>query len=682
MLTAHLLADVLRGAVLLGAALAAMPLLGRSTSAVRRMVLVLALGGALVLPIVAAVAPAWSVRTPAAVASLRGVITVDPPVDGSALAPALGAGLDAAPGALRGGVATSTRLHLRFDWQTLVATAWALGALPIVARLCLGLVRARRIVRRSVAAPSWSRAIAEAEAVLGRRATVRMTSELDAPAVTGVLTPVILVPRAADSWSDARRRAVLLHELAHVEQWDCAAGIVAQLACAVHWFDPLAWLAVRRLRLERELAADDAVIAAGARASAYAEDLLAIAGIAAPGSAPAGVLGMADRSELATRITAIVSSTRARGPLSRARGLALVAGAAALVLLVACATPASAPSVAVASPATPQPSPAPSAPAASGSTIDPRIQAVAEQELDRLVREWTPAAAAILVLDPASGEIVANAGRAHGAPADVAIANAYVTGSTAKAFTLSAALEEGVLSPTERIDCDHGKWSYQGKEIHDATPTGTVTIPEMLAVSSNVGFAKVFDRLGSTRLDHWFRAFHFGVAPNVAGANGGSIPATGEEKSFAGAMMAIGESMMASPLQVAAGYATIANGGAYVPPTLSRRTGAAPREQVLKPETAREVVSMLEEAVNGADATGKLAQISGQKVAGKTGTAAWDLPGGGEGTYASFVGFVPSTAPRFVILVGVEQPREGAEYGGGKVAAPVFARVATRALAL
>jgi cell division protein FtsI (penicillin-binding protein 3) len=89
---------------------------------------------------------------------------------------------------------------------------------------------------------------------------------------------------------------------------------------------------------------------------------------------------------------------------------------------------------------------------------------------------------------------------------------------------------------------------------------------------------------------------------------------------------------------------------------------------------------MLEGGVKSEHSTSVRARIPGMSVAGKTGTASWDLPGGGEGTYASFVGFVPAGAPRFVIVVGMEQPKDGAS--GGEVAAPVFARVATRALAL
>jgi hypothetical protein len=503
-----------------------------------------------------------------------------------------------------------------------------------------------------------------------------MTGELDAPAVTGVLAPVVLVPRVSESWGDDRRCAVLLHELAHVRQRDCLALVVAQLACAVHWFDPLAWLVARRLRVERELAADDAVIAAGTRASSYAEDLVSIAEASAmPRVVPGGALGMAERSQLAARVSAIVSASRPRGPLTRVRAAFLVASLTAVVFVVACtsATPMK-PDV-----ATPAPSPlAAPAPVAPGSTIDTHAQAIAEEELDRTLGEWQGVAGTIVVLDPSTGEILANAGRAHGAPADVGIRSAYLTGSTMKAFTLAAALEEGVLSPSERIDCENGTWTEQGKVLHDNAPHGVLSVTEMMAVSSNIGFGKVADRLGGERLLRWQRAFHFGVAPALDGASAGAMPERIEDRTFAAAIAGIGEVVTASPLQVAAAYGVLANGGAYVPPTLTRRNGPAPREAIVKPETARAVTAILEAAVNSDQSTSTQARVRGVRVAGKTGTASWELPGGGEGVYASFVGFAPVEAPRYVILVGMEQPRDGG--GGGQVAAPAFARVARRLL--
>jgi cell division protein FtsI (penicillin-binding protein 3) len=318
---------------------------------------------------------------------------------------------------------------------------------------------------------------------------------------------------------------------------------------------------------------------------------------------------------------------------------------------------------------------------AAASTIDPRLQAIADEEVARAVEAWRAEAGVALVLEASTGAVLANAGRAGGAPADVATRRALVTGSTLKSITLAAALDEGVVSPDERFDCEGGAFTYRGKVMRDPGTHGLLTVPEMLATSTNVGFTKVFDRLGGARLDRWLRAFHFGVAPPVEGAAAGDLPRAGEGASYEGAVLAIGEAMTATPLQIAAAYAAFANDGAYVAPTLAR--GAPPpREQIMKPETARAVVRMLDGAVHGELGTGGLARVEGARVAGKTGTASWALPGGGEGTYASFVGLVPAPTPgasRLVILVGLVQPHvEGAT--GGEAAAPAFARLASRVL--
>jgi beta-lactamase regulating signal transducer with metallopeptidase domain len=658
------LADALRGALLLGLALAAMPLLRGASAATRRLVIALALGGALVLPAVSALAPAWRVGARPSFAVLAppsGEPFAEPLVEGDAA-------LAASPRTSASASVRAAAPRRAIDPATALAAVWALGALVVAARLAAGILRARALVRRATPALSWARAVERARQATGIRADVRVTGELDAPAVTGVLAPVVLVPRAGEGWSDERRVAVLLHELAHVRRRDCLAQIVGQLACALHWFDPLAWLAASRLRLERELAADDAVIDAGARPSRYAEDLLAIAGVRA---APASALGMAERSQLAARVTAVVAAGRARRPLSTARAALLVAGSAALLLAVACATT----EAPVDDPA-PLQAAAPAAPAASTSTIDPRIQRIADEELDRAVAAWQPAAGVVVVLDPATGAILANAGRAGGRVADVGAARAYVTGSTLKAVMLAAALDEGVVTPAESFDCENGARAYGPRTLHDSTSNGLLTLPQMMAVSTNVGFSKVFDRLGGDRLSRWLRRFHFGVAPPVSGAVAGELPARIEDRSFEGATVAIGGGMTASPLQMAAAYAALANDGVYVAPTLSSG-GSAPREAIVRPDTARAVVAMLEEAVAGERATGKLARVAGVRVAGKTGTAELPWPGG-EVVYASFVGIVPADHPRFVILVGVEAPRGGES--GGTVAAPVFAQVASRAL--
>lgn len=319
--------------------------------------------------------------------------------------------------------------------------------------------------------------------------------------------------------------------------------------------------------------------------------------------------------------------------------------------------------------------------APEGSTIDARMQAIADEEIGRAVDTWQAEAGVALVLEASTGAILANAGREGGASADVATKRALVTGSTLKAVTLAAALDEGVVTPDERFDCERGSFTYRGKTMRDPGSYGVLTVPEMLATSTNVGFTKIFDRLGGARFGRWLRAFHFGAAPPVEGAVGGDLPKLEAGATYEGAVAAIGEAMAATPLQIAAAYAAFANDGAYVAPTLSR-AHAATREPIMKPETARTVMRMLDGAVNGELATGKLARFEGVRVAGKTGTAAWTLPSGGEGTYASFVGVVPAP-PRsspLVILVGLVQPH--VENATGKTAAaPTFARVASRVIA-
>src|SRR6185503_13599152 len=113
---------------------------------------------------------------------------------------------------------------------------------------------------------------------LGVRQPVRLERSAQAtmPLTWGAWRPILLLPAEADNWSPARRRMVLLHELAHIRRWDWLTQMLAHAACAVYWFNPLVWLAARQMRIERERACDDLVLAAGAKASDYAEELLAL----------------------------------------------------------------------------------------------------------------------------------------------------------------------------------------------------------------------------------------------------------------------------------------------------------------------------------------------------------------------------------------------------------------------
>jgi HEAT repeat protein len=146
------------------------------------------------------------------------------------------------------------------------------------------------------------------------------------PMAWGIFRPAVLMPADADTWPGERLRIVLLHELAHVKRRDCLTHVLAQISCALYWFNPLAWTAARHLRTERERACDDLVIAAGTRGPDYAEQLLDIARVTRSGRFPAifagASLAMAQRSELEGRLMAILDPAVPRSGISRIRTLA------------------------------------------------------------------------------------------------------------------------------------------------------------------------------------------------------------------------------------------------------------------------------------------------------------------------------------------------------------------------
>jgi hypothetical protein len=161
---------------------------------------------------------------------------------------------------------------------------------------------------------------------------------------SGVVTPVVLLPSCSAAWPAERRAAALLHEFAHVERWDCATQLVARLACAVYWFNPLIWVAARALRDEREHAADDRVLGAGIRASDYAGLLLDVARTAGPPlPPPAASFADARRSPLERRVRSILDPRRPRRSAGRAVAAAAVLAATCAVAPLATANPPAAP---------------------------------------------------------------------------------------------------------------------------------------------------------------------------------------------------------------------------------------------------------------------------------------------------------------------------------------------------
>ncbi len=239
---------------------------------------------------------------------------------------------------------------------SLLAIIWAAGVLCILVSLVWSSLAVRRIVRRAHALEQadWRTPLLEVSDRLGLDEPPRLLVSRDTnmPFACGVLEPTIVLPEDSRHWPLARRRAVLLHELAHVRRRDLLGHVLGRVVCAFYWFHPLAWIASRRLRLESEQACDDLAIACGTRATDYAEHLLDIVVSVRVNAIPVVALAMARRREFEGRMLAILDPERPHSTPSRRQSMALMASLALSAGLVAAAAPVPRASVVAAEPAT------------------------------------------------------------------------------------------------------------------------------------------------------------------------------------------------------------------------------------------------------------------------------------------------------------------------------------------
>jgi HEAT repeat protein/beta-lactamase regulating signal transducer with metallopeptidase domain len=233
------------------------------------------------------------------------------------------------------------------SWQTALLGIWLLGAAAILGRIAVGLIAVRFVSRRTqlITDADWlpmAMDLAEEMGVSSRLRFLR-SGRASMPVATGLFRPSVIMPADADTWSENRLRVVLLHELAHVRRRDCLTHVLAQASCAFYWFNPLAWLAVKRARAERERACDDLVLACGTRGSEYADLLLEMARVLRGDRFPAllggASLAMAHRSQLEGRLMAILDPRVPRSGLTRTRAAAVVAVALCTVAPLAALQP-------------------------------------------------------------------------------------------------------------------------------------------------------------------------------------------------------------------------------------------------------------------------------------------------------------------------------------------------------
>jgi len=334
-------------------------------------------------------------------------------------------------------------------------------------------------------------------------------------------------------------------------------------------------------------------------------------------------------------------------------------------------------------------------------TLDANIQQRAEDVLGAVGLKFNPKDATAIVMDPRSGAILAmanwpqvNANDPGAYPAGAlenrAVSFDYEPGSTFKAFTVSGALQQGLITPTTPFAIPN-RIQVADRTIHDDTEHAeeTLTTAQILAQSSNVGAIKIGLLEGAESFNGWVRRFGFGAPTGVdlpSEEMGQVLPLSHYSGSSMG-NLPIGQGQLVTPMQMVTAYAAIANGGVLRPPHIVGSVGARSQPEpagrrVISAATAAALAKMLE-GVFAPGGTASEVSIPGYQLAGKTGTASKVDPATGqysESAYvASFIGFAPASDPKLLCAVVVDEPRAGSIYGG-TVAAPAFGQIMSFAL--
>jgi len=327
-------------------------------------------------------------------------------------------------------------------------------------------------------------------------------------------------------------------------------------------------------------------------------------------------------------------------------------------------------------------------------TLDHTIQANAEQVLKATVAKWKAKDATAIVLDPKTGGVLAMAmepgynandfpsAAVKGLQQNHAVSDVYEPGSVFKVVTIGGALSDGLVTPQTKFTLPYSI-RVADRVIHDAEPrpTETMTVAQILQRSSNVGAVTIArSLLGETRLKQWIARFGFGQPTGIdfPGESDGLLPSYWSGSTIGN--VPIGQGISVTAIQLASVYAAIANGGLWIQPHLvdhvdGEQPATLHKRRIMSPRVDAELLSMLKGVVSDAG-TAAAAEIPGYSVAGKTGTAQKPGPHGYmPGKYvATFIGMVPASNPRLVVLVTVDEPKLA--IFGGVVAAPAFAQIA------
>jgi len=328
-------------------------------------------------------------------------------------------------------------------------------------------------------------------------------------------------------------------------------------------------------------------------------------------------------------------------------------------------------------------------------SVDSKVQFFAYQKLREAVEENKAKAGSVVVLDAQTGEVLALANYPSYSPdkrinlsgeqlRNRALTDTFEPGSTMKPFTVSLALEKGIVKPETPIQTAPGRITITGSTITDAHPHGVLTVNEVIQKSSNVGTVKMAMQLQPREMWEIFTQVGLGQKPQLPfpGMTAGRVRPYKTWRPIEQATMSYGYGISASLFQVARAYTMFARDGEVVPATLMKANGQVAGARVISVETALAMRKMLQMAA-GPGGTGPKAQTMGYSVGGKSGTAHKQE---GKG-YASkkyrgfFVGLAPIEAPRIIVAVMIDEPSNGRHFGGD-VAAPVFSQTVQQTLRL
>ncbi len=345
-------------------------------------------------------------------------------------------------------------------------------------------------------------------------------------------------------------------------------------------------------------------------------------------------------------------------------------------------------------------------------SLDVVVQLYVERELDQVMTEWKPRGACAIVIDPRTCDVLAMASRPTFDPnnpvnvpeaawKNTAIASMYEPGSTFKPFVVATAIERGVLGPHEEFDCEHGEYRMGGRLLHDEHPYGQLSVTDILVKSSNIGMAKIGQRLKNDGLYEAAVTFGFGRSTGsmLPGELSGMLHPLKDWTSYSTGSIPMGQEIAVTPLQLIVAHAALAGGGILRSPRL-----VLPRVDSPEPATSSSVTdvpstAIVTRAVRADVAewvvrepmvevvrrgTGKRAQLEGYTVFGKTGTAQKMDPKTGKYSstrhVSSFLCGAPAEAPRVLVLVVVDEPSVPGTHYGGTIAAPAAASILQQTL--